>query len=174
MEQHMHNPDVSHDVSQSPTTAALSRPAQIACGKSCGLRLTSVSLRWTTLSKPWTTRCPEASHEPIKPGKSMILGARHCTLGVSRGVRGFVHHVCKHHLHHAPHTMKGGECGDNTHENQRRPERAVHITQHRVSPHRVRALRARLRGISDAHRRRLRTGLHHTPSLNTSNLVVGR
>ncbi len=170
----MHNPDVSHDVSQSPPTAALSRPAQIDCEKGCGLWLTSVSLRWTSLSKPWTTRFPEASHEPIKPGKSMIWGARHCTLGVSRGLRGFVQHVCKHHLHQAPHTMKGGECGDNTHENQRRPERAVHVPQHRVSPHRLRALRARLCGISDAYRRRLSAGLHHTPSHGASLIVVGR
>jgi hypothetical protein len=170
----MHNPDVSHDVSQSPAIAAISRPAQIACGKGCGLWLTSVSLRWTTLSKPWTTRCPEASHEPIKPGKSTIWGTRHCTLGVSRGLRGFVQHVCKHHLHHAPHTMKGGECGDNTHENQRRPERAVHVPQHRVSPHRLRSLRARLCGISDAHRRRLRAELHHAPSHGAGLIVVGR
>jgi len=170
----MHNPDVSHDVSQSSTTPALSRPAQIACGKSCGLWFTSVSLRWTSHSKPWTTRCAEASHEPIKPGNSMIWGTRHCTLGVSRGLRGFVQHVCKHHLHHAPHTTKGGECGDNTHENQRRPERAVHVPQHRLPPHRLRALRARLCGISDAHRRRLRAGLHNAPTRDASNVVVGR
>jgi hypothetical protein len=170
----MHDPDVSHDVSQSPVIAALSRPAQIACGKGCGLWLTTITLRWTTLSKPWTTRCLEASHEPIKPGKSMIWGTRSCTLGVSRGLRGFVQHVCKHHLHHAQHTMKGGECGGNTHEDQRRPKRTVHVTQHRVSPHRVRALRARLCGISDAYRRRLRAGLHHAPSHVASNLVVGR
>jgi hypothetical protein len=170
----MHNPDVSHDVSQSPTTAAFSRPAQIACGKGCGLWLTTITLRWTSLSKPWTTQSSEASHEPIKPGKSMILGTRHCTLGVSRGLRGFVQHVCKHHLHHAPHTMKGGECGGNTHENQRRADCAVHVTQHRVSPHRVRALRARLCGISDAHRRRLRSGLHHAPSHDAGLIVVGR
>ena len=170
----MHNPDISHDVSQSPANAALSRPAQIDCGKGCGLWLRSVSLRWTSLSKPWTTRFPEASHEPIKPGKSRILGTRHCTLGVSRGLRGFVQHVCKHHLHHAPHTMKGGECGDNTHENQRRPDCAVYVTQHRVSPHRLRSLRARLCGISDAHRRRLRAELHHTPSHGAGLIVVGR
>jgi hypothetical protein len=170
----MHNLDVSHDVSQSPTSAALSRPAQISCGKGCGLWLTSVSLRWTTLSKPWTTQSFELPHEPIKPGKSRIIATRSCTLGVSRGLRGFVQHVWKHHLHHAPHTMKGGECGDNTHENQRRADCPVDVPQHCVSPHRVRALRARLCGISDAHRRRLSAGLHHTPSLNTSNLVVGR
>jgi hypothetical protein len=170
----MHNPDVSHDVSQSPTTAALSRPAQIDCGKGCGLWLTTITLQWTNHSKPWTTPFPETPHEPIKPGKSAIWGTRHCSLGVSRSLRGFVQHVCKHHLHHAPHTMKGGECGDNTHENQRRADCPVHVTQHRLPPHRVRALRACLCGISDAHRRRLRTGLHHAPSFITSNLVVGR
>ena len=170
----MHNPNVSHDVSQSPTTAAISRPAQIDCGKGCGLWLTTITLQWTNHSKPWTTPFPETPHEPIKPGKSAIWGIRHCSLGVSRSLRGFVQHVCKHHLHHAPHTMKGGECGDNTHENQRRPERAVDVPQHRVPTHRVRALRARLCGISDAHRRRLRAGIHHTPSHGAGLFVVGR
>ncbi len=170
----MHNPDVSHDVSQSPKTAAISRPAQIACGKGCGLWLTTITLRWTTLSKPWTTRCPEASHEPIKPGKSRILEAEYCSSGVSRGLRGFVQHVCKHHLHQAPHMMKGGECGDNTHENHRRADCTVHVTQYRVSPHRVRALRACLCGISDAHRRRLSAGLHHAPSHGARHIMVGR
>ena len=170
----MHFPDVSHDVSQTSKNSLSFRCDEFPCVQRCGLRLTTVTLRWTSHSKPWTTRCSDTSDTPEKPGNSMIYGSRATTLGVSWGLRGFVQHVCKHHLRQAPHTMKGGECGGDSHEDQRRPVGAVHVPQHRVPPHRVGALRARLCGIRDAHRRRLSAGLHRTPSLNTSNLVVGR
>ncbi len=170
----MHNPDVSHDVSQSPTTAALSRPAQIACGKGCGLRLTTVTLRWTSHSKPWTTRSSNHSGTPEKPVKSMILVGQATTLGVSWGLRGFVQHVCKHHLHQAQHTMKGGECGGDSYEDQRRPVDAVHFTQHRLSSPRRGRTRARVPGLSDPDRRRLCAGLHPTPPRTAGTSRAGR
>ena len=170
----MHFPDVSHDVSRTSQTLPSFWHAQVSCVQRCGLWLTTVTLRWTSQSKPWTTRPSNHSDAPEKPVKSMISVGLAIRLRVSCGLRGFVQHVCKHHLRQAPHTMKGGECGGDSHEDQRRPVGAVHVPQHRVPPHRVGALRARLCGIRDAHRRRLSAGLHRTPSLNTSNLVVGR
>lgn len=170
----MHFPDVSHDVSQTSKNSLSFRCDEFPCVQRCGLWLTTGTLRWTSHSKPWTTRTSNYSDTPEKPGISMIFVGLAIPLRVSWGLRGFVQHVCKHHLRQAPHTTKGGERGGDSYEDQRRPVDAVRFPQHRVPSHRLRALRARLCGISDAHCRRLRAGLHRTPSLNTSNLVVGR
>ena len=158
----MHFPDVSLDVSHGGKNIFSGSCAQI-CAKACGMRWTSPSKRWTTVS----SQVAERLKKPANKGMSSRFGHEFCS-------KALVLHICNHQLHRAQHTMKGGECGDNTHADQRRTVCAVHVTQHRVPPHRLRALRAGLCGISDAHRRRLRAGLHHAPSLNASNIMVGR
>ena len=87
---------------------------------------------------------------------------------------GYIHEMCNHHLHPVPHMMKGGECGGNTHADQRRPVDTVHFPQHRLSPPRRRRTRTRLSGLSDPYRRRLRAGLHPTPPRTTSTSRLGR
>lgn len=82
--------------------------------------------------------------------------------------------MCNHYLRQAQHTMKGGECGGNTHADQRRPVDACHLTQHRLSPPRRRRTRTRLSGLSDPNRRRLSAGLHPTSPRTTSASRAGR
>lgn len=170
----MHFPDVSHDVSQTSKNSLSFRCDEFPCVQRCGLWLTTVTLRWTSHSKPWTTRCSNHPHIPEKPVKSMILGGRATTLGVSRGLRGFVQHVCKHQLHQATHTEKGGECGGDSYQDQRCPVDAVRFPQHRLSPPRRGRTRARVPGLSDPDRRRLRAGLHHAPTCTAGTSRAGR
>jgi hypothetical protein len=170
------------------------------CGKPCelvfattnfwGIRLT---ILWTGTSSAPDNRenRPACSQPPslTKPSKSVgfegvddtyqqfgtvLEGAFRVKKLCKNPCSGYIHDVCNHLLHQSQQMMKGGECGDNTHEDQRRPICAGHVPQHRVPPHRLRALRTRLCGISDAYRRRIRPGLHHAPSHGASNVVVGR
>ncbi len=170
----MHNLDVSHDVSHThpfvPSVEHADRVCALGCGRQC------ISGFWQCKSGPnqWTTHTTEFTKCFKTPVNTSVLPLALARTAARSLPGSHVRQVCKHHLHQARQTMKGGECGGNTHANQRRPDRACYLTQHRLSPPRSRRTRTRTAWLRHPHRRRISPGLHSTPPGATNTSRAGR
>lgn len=160
----MHNLDVSHDVSRTGPVRPPVEHADNVCEQGCAWPCISDFLLCKRGSNQWITHTTEFTRNPKTPVNTSVLPivvamAADCLLHV-----GPVWQVCNHRLHQVDQTMRGGECGGNTHANQRRPERTCHLPQHRLSPPRSGRTRTRTSWLRHPHCRRIRAGLYSTPS----------
>lgn len=170
----MHNLNVSQDVSRTCPFAPSVVHADQVCEQPCEWMSRNGCWLWKRGSKQWTTRATDFTNALRSIVNTTVL-PRVVGAFVARPLsEGLVGVVCNDHLHHARQTMKGGECGGNTHANQRRPVRAFHLTQHRISPPRRRRTRTRLPWLSHPHCRRICAGLHSTTPRATNTSWAGR
>ena len=170
----MHNLDVSHDVSRTHPFAPPVEHADKVCALGCGRQCTTSFWQCTSASNQWTTHTTEVTKNLKSPVNTSVLRIL-VSLAAARSLPGrHVGEVCNHHLHQSQHTMKGGEDGGNTHAHQRRPVRACHLAQHRLSPPRSGRTRTCLPRLSHPHCRRVCAGLHSTPSGSKNTTWTGR